>query len=104
MRWLLKDKREPSKKFTRIFFATDIHGSEPCFLKFLNAASFYKADVLVLGGDITGKQLVAIERLEDCWGSFLFGREWIACSPVELAGLEAHIRSHGYYPVILSSE
>ena len=80
MRWLRKDKPEPSKKFTRIFFATDIHGSEPCFLKFLNAASFYKADVLVLGGDITGKQLVAIERLEGCWRSFLFGQESIARS------------------------
>ena len=104
MRWLRKDKPEPSKKFTRIFFATDIHGSEPCFLKFLNAASFYKADVLVLGGDITGKQLVAIEHLEGCWRSFLFGQEWIARSPEELARLEANIRSNGYYPVILSSE
>lgn len=45
---------------TRLFFATDIHGSDWCFRKFVNAAKVYEADVLVLGGDITGKQLVPI--------------------------------------------
>mgnify|MGYP003343239674 CR=1 FL=1 len=39
----------------RIFFATDVHGSEKCFLKFVNAGKFYKADAVILGGDITGK-------------------------------------------------
>ena len=29
----------------KIFFATDIHGSEICWRKFLNAAAFYKAEV-----------------------------------------------------------
>jgi hypothetical protein len=40
---------------TRIFFATDVHGSTVCWRKFLNSAEFYDADVLVLGGDTTGK-------------------------------------------------
>src|ERR1700744_158695 len=44
----------------RGFFATDIHGSETCFRKFLNSAKFYEADVIVLGGDMTGKALVPI--------------------------------------------
>jgi hypothetical protein len=44
----------------RVFFATDIHGSETCFRKFLNSAKFYEADVIVLGGDMTGKALVPI--------------------------------------------
>jgi uncharacterized protein len=38
----------------RLFFATDIHGPEVCWKKFLYAGKFYKADVLVLGGDMTG--------------------------------------------------
>ena len=42
----------------RVFFATDIHGSEICWRKFLNAASFYKADAVILGGDVTGKVMV----------------------------------------------
>ena len=50
----------------RVFFATDIHGSEVCWRKFLNAGKFHKADVLIMGGDMTGKAMVPIvaERLE----------------------------------------
>lgn len=44
----------------RIFFVTDIHGSERCFRKFINAAKFYKAQSLILGGDITGKVMIPI--------------------------------------------
>ena len=42
-------------EMTTIFFATDLHGSETCFRKFVAAAGFYGADLLVLGGDLTGK-------------------------------------------------
>jgi Icc-related predicted phosphoesterase len=45
---------------TRVFFITDVHGSTKCFRKFLNAAKFYSANVLVLGGDLTGKVLIPI--------------------------------------------
>ncbi len=44
----------------RIFFATDIHGSDVCWRKFINAGTFHKADVLVMGGDMTGKAMVPI--------------------------------------------
>lgn len=44
----------------RLFFATDIHGSTRCFKKFLNAGKYYNADVLILGGDITGKTMIPI--------------------------------------------
>jgi Icc-related predicted phosphoesterase len=47
----------------RLFFVTDIHGSDLCFRKFLGAVGGRKrADVLVIGGDIVGKALVAIVR------------------------------------------
>lgn len=45
---------------TTLFFASDLHGSEICFKKFVHAAAFYKADVLVLGGDISGKIVIPI--------------------------------------------
>jgi Icc-related predicted phosphoesterase len=44
----------------RLFFTTDVHGSDVCFRKFLNAAKVYEASVLVLGGDITGKLLIPL--------------------------------------------
>ena len=42
---------------TKLFFATDIHGSDICWSKFLNAGKFYEADLLILGGDMTGKAI-----------------------------------------------
>jgi len=45
---------------SRVFFITDVHGSTRCFKKFLNAAKFYKANILVLGGDLTGKVLIPV--------------------------------------------
>jgi Icc-related predicted phosphoesterase len=45
-----------------LFFATDLHGSERCFSKFVNAAAFYDAQVLILGGDLIGKTLVPLRR------------------------------------------
>jgi len=58
---------------TKVFFTSDVHGSEICFLKFLNAAKFYEAQVLILGGDITGKVIVPIVEQEDgtCVSEFL---------------------------------
>ncbi len=62
----------------RLFFITDIHASDRCFRKFLNAAKFYKADCLILGGDITGKVLIPIvERSNGTYGVALFGKDKI---------------------------
>ena len=58
----------------RIFFATDIHGSEICWRKFLNAAAFYKADLVILGGDVTGKVMVPITAHNGYW-EVVFGGE-----------------------------
>jgi Icc-related predicted phosphoesterase len=43
-----------------VFFASDLHGSEVCFKKFVAAAKFYGADTLLLGGDISAKIVVPI--------------------------------------------
>jgi Icc-related predicted phosphoesterase len=86
------------KKFTRVFFATDIHGSERCFTKFLAATKFYKADVLVLGGDVTGKLVIPIVDLGD--GTFrarFVGNEEILKTPEAVKDLERRIGDSGYY-------
>jgi Icc-related predicted phosphoesterase len=46
----------------KVFYVTDIHGSEICWRKFLNAGTFYQADVVIVGGDITGKATVPTIR------------------------------------------
>ena len=44
----------------KIFYVTDLHGSDPTFRKFINSAKFYQVDHLIMGGDVTGKFLVPI--------------------------------------------
>jgi Icc-related predicted phosphoesterase len=82
-----------------IFFATDLHGSDVCFKKFCAAAAFYRCDALILGGDITGKLLVPIERNGDRASYELGGtRNTLSCS--ELDGELARICDMGYYPLV----
>jgi uncharacterized protein len=83
----------------RLFFATDIHGSEVCWKKFLNSGAHYKADVVILGGDMTGKALVPI--VDDGGGSWhatlLDNRETLNGED-EVAAFEAAVIRRGYYP------
>lgn len=88
----------------RIFFATDIHGSDVCFRKFINAAKFYKADVLILGGDITGKLIMPIQR--DTSGNYTFRRhgEEYSVSEAEFPQAQKQLRDAGYYTAVLPRE
>lgn len=54
--------RRASTSGTRIFYATDVHGSERTWRKFLNAGRFYGADVLIMGGDVMGKLVIPVIR------------------------------------------
>lgn len=83
----------------RLYFATDLHGSEVCFRKFCEAAGFYNCEALVMGGDVTGKMLVPI-TVEGERATFEIGGEQRS---VEVASLEAEqkrIANMGYYPVV----
>ena len=53
-------QRGQKTRALRIYFATDLHGSEVCFRKFLAAAKVYQADVIILGGDFAGKSIVPV--------------------------------------------
>ncbi len=86
-------------KRTRLFFATDVHGSERCFLKFLNAGKAYNADVLILGGDLTAKMLVPIvEHERGMFNASFLGGEYHLSGSQEVEALEKNIRAVGYYP------
>jgi Icc-related predicted phosphoesterase len=43
---------------SRLYFCTDLHGSELCFRKMLHAPGVYGADIVIMGGDCTGKMVV----------------------------------------------
>lgn len=92
---------------TVIFFATDIHGSERCFMKFINAAKFYSASVLILGGDITGKALVPVVRQSGTSGAYratFLGESVTLESDEALAAFEKQVRHAGTYPFRTTTE
>ncbi|HEY6283778.1 MAG TPA: hypothetical protein VIW22_07625 [Nitrososphaerales archaeon] len=89
---------------TRIFFTTDVHASDRCFRKFLNAAKVYKADILILGGDITGKVLVSILETPD--GKYkltFFGRETLVKKD-KLQETQKALLDAGQYSFVATSE
>ena len=87
----------------KIFFATDLHGSEVCWKKFLNAGKFYGADVLICGGDMTGKAIVPIVS-ENGHYTVALGGEEQAVAADQVGEVEANIRRKGYYPLRMSVE
>jgi len=88
----------------RIFFATDIHGSEVCWRKFLNAGAFHKADVLIMGGDRTGKAMVPIVRTNGSWEVTLQDQRQVLTTEDEVRAIEKRISDRGYYPIRLTPE
>ena len=92
-----------SSKF-RIFFASDLHGSEVCFRKFINAADFYKAEILILGGDITGKFLVPIFEDNGVYEVKFMNEKHSFDSQDKLKKFTQKVRDFGYYPYITTRD
>src|SRR5260370_7798763 len=82
----------------RIFFATDLHGSEMCWRKFLNAAKFYDAEVLICGGDMTGKAMIPIVE-ENGHYTVTIAAERQVVTADQVGDIENQIRRKGYYPL-----
>lgn len=96
-------KKSKSRQ-VRLFFATDVHGSEPTFRKFINAAKFYGVDVLVLGGDVTGKLMVPVIALgNETYRATLQGNTFTLQGGDELTAFETKLGKLGFYNCIVSA-
>jgi Icc-related predicted phosphoesterase len=94
--------RKPREHGTRLFFATDVHGSDRCFRKFLNAARTYDVSYLVLGGDITGKMVVPIWKDRTGGYSCQYGDAGhTGLDQQGVAELKKVIRGFGHYYVVV---
>ena len=83
----------------RLFFATDVHGSETCWRKFLNSGKHYGADVIILGGDMTGKALVPlVHDSDERWHATLLEQHHELKGEDEVAKFEEAVSRRGYYP------
>ena len=90
---------------TKLFFATDIHGSDICWSKFLNAGKFYEADVLILGGDMTGKAVVPfVHQGGSNYKVSLLEQEFQITNEDEMTEMRKKVRSRGYYPYLTNPD
>jgi len=84
---------------TTLFFATDVHGSDICWKKFVSAGKFYEADVLILGGDMTGKAIVPIiHQGGETYKAVLLEQEFLLDGEDEISDMAKKVKSRGYYP------
>ena len=89
---------------TRVFFTCDLHGSERCFNKFVNAGKYdvYKADIMITAGDLTGKAIVPIVDQSDgthiAHTRKIFDQDIQVSNTEQIAELEQRVRNAGYYP------
>jgi uncharacterized protein len=96
-------RRGKKRRDLRLFFATDLHGSEVCFRKFLAAAKVYEPDVLLLGGDFAGKGLLPVMRRGESWTTSLDGQE-LSVPLADYQRLEADVTKRGFYPVQMDAD
>jgi len=90
---------------SRVFFITDVHGSTRCFKKFLNAAKFYKAGILVLGGDLTGKVLIpVVEQGDGTYRCMYEGNEMTLKNKKDVDDLVARATDSGLYTRLMAKK
>jgi uncharacterized protein len=89
----------------RVFFVSDLHGSEICFRKFINAAKAYEADVIISGGDMTGKMVVPlVQRENGTYTARYQGSDMVLKADEEVLAQEKIIRNSGFYPVRMTEQ
>lgn len=99
MRLFRRAEPEAEGSVLRLYYASDIHGTEVLWKKFLNASKVYNAKVLVMGGDITGKMVIPIIQGEDgTWTATFHGRTEKLQTEGGVVALEQRIRGNGMYP------
>jgi uncharacterized protein len=98
-------RRSEPEPGLELYYASDIHGSDLLWRKFLGAAKFYEADALVMGGDLCGKAVVPVQKLETGrHRAKVIGEERTATNDEELAEIVDAIRFNGFYPWVATAE
>ena len=88
----------------KLFYAGDLHGAETAFRKFTNAATFYHAELMIYGGDFTGKMVVPVVEKRGVYTCKYYGSTVKVKKSSELPDLERNLRDAGFYPLIITEE
>lgn len=92
-------------KMTRILYGSDFHGSDIVYRKFIGSALQYKANVLIVGGDVTGKAMIpVIHQGSGSYHASLFGNDLTASNADELDKVKKSISNVGFYPIVLERD
>lgn len=89
---------------TKILFASDLHSSEVFFLKVISTAKNFNVDLLLISGDLTGKAIVPIVKLDSGLYVTTFMGEDYKVSEAELPPLQRDVRKCGYYYRIMNRQ
>ncbi len=93
------------KKLNRLFFATDLHGSERTYRKFINSGKFYEVNTIVMGGDISGKLLIPIiKEANGHYRATLQGTVHHITTDEELKQLQERIGLLGFYFQVMDED
>jgi Icc-related predicted phosphoesterase len=89
----------------RIYYTSDLHGSDKCWKKFMVTPKHYQADIIIIGGDITGKFIVPIIRLPNGRVEATFmGRKRKFKKEKDIEVLKQQIANTGQYWLDISLE
>jgi Icc-related predicted phosphoesterase len=89
--------RKPKAPLLRVFFATDLHGSEICFRKALAAPGFYDASLLIIGGDLSGKAMIPTFPEPGGRAAHFLGRKEHLATAADEERFARHVADGGYY-------
>lgn len=82
----------------RILFSSDIHGSTIVYRKFLSSLLKYKVHAGIIGGDLTGKMLVPVIKMEDgSYEAMILGNIKKVRTQKELESILNDIENLGFY-------
>lgn len=87
----------------KILFLSDIHGSSLIFEKALNAVSSYGIDILIIGGDLAGKDIRPIIGANGFYKTEI-DDEIISVSEREIKSIKKRLEDLGHYYFLISQE
>jgi Icc-related predicted phosphoesterase len=90
----------------RLLVASDLHAAEGAYRKLLNAVrlGIWKADAILVAGDLAGKSLVPLVRANGYWRGRQGDRELIAHDQEELDKLMRSLADRGLYGIVVTED
>ncbi len=96
-RFFARRPDRPGAGWIRLLFTADLHGSNAAFRKLLSAAKIHRVQHVIVGGDLTGKAIVPIVKVDGRHEAWLFGHREEVETQAELRALRDKIGTVGFY-------